>query len=156
MKIFIICRLPQPTIPSKYLRPFRTNSTMCANYAEALDCTSDGACAWCRGGNISGIHCLPRSSKSCDGFLETNLDAVRPSCERKIDCRHCQQVSQTEFGGKSECEWRGTEAKCGVISPGSEAASEECETPCHQQKSCSSCLASSPSCVWNGIQMSFE
>ena len=155
MKTITISHFLQPTIPSKYLRPFRTNSTMCANYVEALDCVADGACAWCRGGNISGVHCMPRTSKSCDGFLEINLDAARPSCERKIDCRQCRRVPQTEFGGKSECEWRKTEAKCGVISPGSERG-EECETPCHRQESCTACLASSPSCVWNGIQLNFE
>ena len=76
--------LPQPTLPAKYLRPFRTNSSSCATYAESLDCLGDAACAWCRRGGNSGGSCVPRTeTKSCDGYLETDLGA-RPSCGRKV------------------------------------------------------------------------
>lgn len=146
-------------IPSKYLRPFSTSSTVCASYAETLECVADGACAWCRGGHSGNrsSRCVPRTSKSCDGFLETNIDVARPSCERKIECERCQ-LPEIDSGGKSECEWRETEAKCGVIPLGSRRTEkgEECPAPCHRQGSCSACLASSPSCVWNGIQLNLN
>ena len=135
----------QHYIPKQHLEPFNLGGKSCSELKTCLACMTDALCGWCKVTKT----CLPRNNRkvkcSLDNYHHHFLVLDSDQCEKCEDYIYCDDCVQT-----GDCEWLPEKAHCTRKKRFKESVRQldDCPSPCHMRKSCTSCLGIPGRCAW--------